>query len=48
MYKRVDKKVHPVSGTFPEEARVRRTIPEDPLLTLSPLPTKPPEFSPGQ
>jgi hypothetical protein len=36
-YKRVDQKVKPVSGTFPEEARVRRTIPEDPLLSLPKL-----------
>jgi hypothetical protein len=37
MYKRADKKIHPVSGIFPEEARVRYTIPEDPLLALQPL-----------
>jgi hypothetical protein len=47
MYRRADKKIHPVSGTFPEEARVRRTIPEDPLLTLQPLPMHPPSFTPG-
>jgi hypothetical protein len=46
MYKRADKKIHPVSGTFSEEARVRRTIPEDPLLTLQPLPIHPPSFTP--
>jgi hypothetical protein len=34
MYKRADK-IHPVSGTFPEEARVCYIIPEDPLQTLS-------------
>ncbi len=44
MYKRVDRKVKPVSTTFPEEARVRRTIPQNPLLTLATLPTNPPDF----
>jgi hypothetical protein len=42
MYKRADKKIHPVLGIFPEEARVCCTIPEDPLLTLQPLPIHPP------
>ena len=36
-YKRVDQKVNPISGTFPEEARVLRRIPEDPLLSLPKL-----------
>ncbi|SJL17472.1 uncharacterized protein ARMOST_21023 [Armillaria ostoyae] len=48
MYKRVDRKIKPVSTTFPEEARVRRTIPQDPLLTLAKLPTHPPEFQPTE
>ena len=43
-YKRVDKKVKPVPGVFPEESRVLRRIPEDPLLSLPPLPKTPPEF----
>jgi hypothetical protein len=43
-YKPVARKVKPVPGVFPEDARVRRTIPEDPLLTLPQLPTHPPEF----
>ena len=38
-YKRVDQKVNPVSGTFPEEARVHRRIPIDPLLSLPKLAT---------
>jgi hypothetical protein len=46
-YKRVDQKVHPVSGTFPQEAQVLRRIPEDPLLTLPPLPHHPPDFVPS-
>ncbi|KAJ8488793.1 hypothetical protein ONZ45_g13828 [Pleurotus djamor] len=45
-YKTVDKKVKPVAGVFPESAKVRRSIPEDPLRTLKPLPTHPPEFIP--
>jgi hypothetical protein len=45
-YKRVDKKVKPVSTTFPEEARVRRQIPEDPLKSLTPLSKRPPDFVP--
>jgi transposase InsO family protein len=47
-YKRVGQKVHPVSGTFPEEARVIRQFPEDPLLSLPLLTTNPPEFTPTQ
>jgi hypothetical protein len=46
MYKRVDKKVKPVSTTFPEECYVRRQVPVDPLLTLPSLPMHPPEFVP--
>jgi hypothetical protein len=42
----VDKKVKPVSTTFPEEARVRRQIPVDPLKSLTPLSKRPPEFTP--
>ena len=37
-YKLVAYKVKPVPGIFPEYARVERKIPEDPLLTLPPLP----------
>ena len=47
-YKRVAQKIHPVSGTFPEEARVHRKFPHNPLDTLPPLPTNPPEFTPTQ
>jgi hypothetical protein len=48
MRKRVAQKVKPVSSTVPEELRVRRTIPRDPLATLEPLPRLPPEFVPTQ
>jgi hypothetical protein len=47
-YKRVDQKVKPVSGTFPEQARVRRNIPHDPLENLVPLPINPPNFIPSK
>ena len=47
-YKRVDKKVRPVPTTLPEEYRTVHRIPEDPLLSLPPLPTHPPEFTPGE
>src|SRR6266481_6395693 len=45
-YKRVDRKVKPVPGTFPEDARVTRQFPEDPLLSLPYLTPTPPEFVP--
>jgi hypothetical protein len=45
-YKRVDKKVKPVSTTFPEEARVKRHVPENVLATLTPLSKRPPDFFP--
>ncbi|KAJ7232612.1 hypothetical protein B0H12DRAFT_1028931, partial [Mycena haematopus] len=48
MYKWVDKKIRPISTTFSPDYAVRRTIPEDPLQTLTPLPTHPPEFEPGK
>lgn len=47
-YKRVDKKVKPVSGTFPEEARVIRQIPSDPMTTLPHLSRHPPTFVPSK
>lgn len=45
-YKRVDRKVKPVPGVFPEDARVIRNIPKDPLLSLPPLTKCPPKFVP--
>ena len=45
-YKRVDKKVHPVSTSFPMNCHVERRIPEDPLKTLPSLTPHPPEFIP--
>ena len=46
-YKCVDEKVKPVPGTFPEEARVHRRFPEDPLASLPPLTPNPPDFIPN-
>ena len=37
-YKKVDKKVRPVPTTLPEEFRVVRNMPEDPLSTLPEIP----------
>lgn len=45
-YKRVDKKIHPVSTSFPTDCQVTRQIPEDPMLTLPTLPFHPPKFMP--
>lgn len=45
-YKPVDRKVRPIPGVMPEEARTIRRIPEDPLLTLPKLTPHPPEFTP--
>ena len=45
-YKTVDKRVRPVPGTMPEDVKVKRTYPEDPLKNLPTLPHHPPEFTP--
>ncbi|KAJ6625936.1 hypothetical protein B0H10DRAFT_1942108, partial [Mycena sp. CBHHK59/15] len=37
MYKRVDKKIKPVSTTFSPEYKVKQQIPGNPLKTLPPL-----------
>lgn len=46
-YKKVANRVKPVATTLPEEFRIVRKIPSDPLEALPELPTKPPEFEPG-
>ena len=46
-YKKVAKKVHPIAASLPEDFRIIRHRPEDPLLTLSLLPMHPPPFTPG-
>ncbi|KAI0365609.1 hypothetical protein BV20DRAFT_917832, partial [Pilatotrama ljubarskyi] len=45
-YKPVAQRVKPVPGVFPEDARVIRQFPENPLNTLTPLTCHPPEFVP--
>lgn len=47
-YKKVANRVKPVATTLPEEFRIVRKIPTDPLATLPTLPTKPPDFTPGE
>ena len=41
-YKPVGHRVRPVPTTLPEDMHVKRTFPEDPLQSLTPLPTRPP------
>ena len=47
-YKKVAKKVRPVPASLPEDFRNVRRIPVNPLLSLAPLPTLPPPFTPGE
>lgn len=46
-YKPVDKRTQPVAATLPEEYRIIRKFPSNPLDTLPELPTLPPDFTPG-
>jgi hypothetical protein len=45
-YKPVSRKVRPVPGVTPEDTKVTRRFPADPLLNLPTLPTEPPAFAP--
>ena len=45
-YKPVDRRVRPISGSFPQEALVRRSFPHDPLEGLPSLSRNPPHFTP--
>ena len=45
-YKRVDKKIHPISTRFPDDCHIKRQITDDPLLTLPLLTPNPPPFAP--
>lgn len=47
IYKKAVKKVHPVAASLPEDFCIIQHCPEDPLLTLSLLPTHPPPFTDG-
>jgi hypothetical protein len=46
-YKKAAKKVHPVATSLPEDFRIIQRQPEDSHLSLPPLPTTPPSFTPG-
>jgi hypothetical protein len=45
-YKKVANKVRPIATTLPEEFRIIRKIPSDPLANLPKLPTSPLDFIP--
>lgn len=47
-YKKVENRTKPVATTLPEEFRIERRIPGNPLADLPQLPTKPPDFTPGE
>ncbi|EIN12956.1 hypothetical protein PUNSTDRAFT_27916, partial [Punctularia strigosozonata HHB-11173 SS5] len=47
-YKRVDRKIKPVPGVYPEDAKVTRQFPRNPLTGLTKLPERPPDFTPTQ
>jgi hypothetical protein len=47
-YKKVDVRVKPVPGVFPQEAMVHRQFPNDPLDNLPILPRRPPDFIPTE
>ena len=46
-YKKVTRKVQPVSASLPEDYCIIRQILVDPFLSLPTLPTHPPDFTPG-
>ena len=45
-YKKVEDRVRPVPAVMPEEIKVKRTFPNNPLSNLPVLPKNPPEFTP--
>ena len=46
-YKKVANRVKPVATTLPEDFRIVRKIPSDPLADMPGLPERPPNFTPG-
>ena len=46
-YKKVENKVKPIATTMPDAAHICCHFPEDPLDSLPPLSSQPPEFLPG-
>ena len=47
VYKKVANRIKPVATMLPEEFRIVRKVPSDPLAELPVLPVQPPEFTPG-
>ena len=47
-YKKVANRTLPVATTLPEEFRIMRIAPPDPLVLIPVLPTDPPDFTPGE
>ena len=47
-YRPVNQRIQPIPATFPDDARVTRKFPEDPLLSLLQLSPNPPDFIPTQ
>ena len=47
-YKKVANRTKPVATTLPEEYRIVRHEPPDPLASLPELPIHPPDFTPGE
>src|SRR5882672_5967937 len=47
-YKKATNHICPVRTTLPEEYRILRRIPSDPLMSLPSLPRQPPEFVPSE
>ncbi|KAI0069479.1 hypothetical protein K474DRAFT_1610403, partial [Panus rudis PR-1116 ss-1] len=47
MYKRADRKVKPVPGIYPENTKVIRQFPNNPLDSLPKLSMTPPDFVPS-
>lgn len=47
-YKKVANQIKPVATTLPEQFKIVRKIPNDPLADLLILPVSPPEFMPGK
>lgn len=45
-YKKVADRVRPVPAVMPEDVKVKRSFPKDPLANLPPLPIQPPKFIP--
>ena len=45
-YKKVEDRIRPVPAVMPEDVKVKRTLPVDPIKNLPVLPSQPPDFVP--